>query len=101
MLEWLGDVGGLFDGLRIIGHFFVAPIASYAMRTELLTLIFRLIVIRKSKPERLPGMRESTDSNHVAKKIHRQSMLKNILCPCLKQRLRNKKMLVRADSAMN
>ena len=36
ILDWLGDVGGLFDGLKIIGSFIIAPIASFAMKTELL-----------------------------------------------------------------
>ena len=40
MLEWLGDVGGLFEGLNGIGFFLVAPIASYAMRMEILTKTF-------------------------------------------------------------
>ena len=40
MLEWLGDVGGLFEGLNGIGFFLVAPIASYAMRMEILTTTF-------------------------------------------------------------
>lgn len=40
MLEWLGDTGGLFEGFNVIGAFIVAPIATYAMRMQLLTLSF-------------------------------------------------------------
>ena len=40
MLEWLGDVGGLFEGLNGIGFFLVAPLATFAMRMELLTSTF-------------------------------------------------------------
>ena len=36
-LEWLGDVGGLFEGLKIISGFFIAPIASFALRVKLFT----------------------------------------------------------------
>lgn len=35
MLDWVGDVGGLLDGLKLVGGFFVAPIAMAAMRVEL------------------------------------------------------------------
>jgi len=40
LLEWLGDVGGLFDALKIIGHWLVVPSASYALKTELVSSIF-------------------------------------------------------------
>ena len=30
-LEWLGDVGGLFDALRIIGAVLVGPLAALRM----------------------------------------------------------------------
>ena len=35
-MEWLGDVGGLFDGLRGVGHLFIGPIATIAMQRLLL-----------------------------------------------------------------
>ena len=36
-LEWLCDVGGLFEGLKIISGFFIAPAASFALRVKLFT----------------------------------------------------------------
>ena len=33
LLEWLGDVGGLFDGLLIIGSSLVGPFAALSMQT--------------------------------------------------------------------
>ena len=48
MLEWLGDMGGLFDALRIIGSFFVVPVSAYALESNLLATIFRY---RKSMKE--------------------------------------------------
>ena len=67
MLEWLGDVGGLFEALSAIGYFIVAPVSAFAMKTKLLTLVFRLIVRQKaSSPEikqpNLPMMTESLAS---------------------------------------
>ena len=37
-LEWLGDVGGLFDGLRLTAHIFIGPIATYSIKSHLLRL---------------------------------------------------------------
>ena len=40
-LEWLGDVGGLFDALVLIGRFLVGPITVFTVKVELLTQVFR------------------------------------------------------------
>ena len=40
MLEWFGDVGGLLEALKILGGFIVMPIASFALKSKLLSLIF-------------------------------------------------------------
>lgn len=40
VLEWLGDVGGLFDGFVLIARYLIAPIATYAIKTELLSAAF-------------------------------------------------------------
>ena len=37
----VGDVGGLFDGLILLGNFLVSPVASIALKSKLLTYIFR------------------------------------------------------------
>ena len=39
-LEWLGDVGGLFDALKYFGILIVAPFARFNLKTELLSSIF-------------------------------------------------------------
>ena len=31
ILEWLGDVGGLFDMLCLIGGFLIGPLATYSL----------------------------------------------------------------------
>ena len=43
-LEWLGDVGGLFDAVVIVGGVFIAPIATIALKIELLTEVFRKVL---------------------------------------------------------
>ena len=48
-LEWLGDIGGLFYALRMIGLLSVSPAAMYYLKVELLTQNFRFI---PSKPAR-------------------------------------------------
>lgn len=39
-LEWLGDIGGLFDAMRIIGQAIVAPVAIFATKAELMKQAF-------------------------------------------------------------
>ena len=41
-LEWLGDVGGLFDGLRLIAQLVIGPFSAFALKAELLKKFFRL-----------------------------------------------------------
>ena len=40
MLEWVGDIGGLFEGLRFIVHAFIAPLTGYAVKTAILSAAF-------------------------------------------------------------
>ena len=41
ILEWLGDVGGLFDMLGLIGGGLVAPFSAFAVKAEMMTSAFR------------------------------------------------------------
>ena len=41
-LEWLGDVGGLYDGLRIFISFILSPISVFALKSEIFVSIFRI-----------------------------------------------------------
>ena len=43
ILEFLGDVGGLFDGLKIIGGLFVSPIAAFVLKVTLMAGDFKLV----------------------------------------------------------
>ena len=40
-LEWLGDVGGLYDALRLIGLLTITPFGTFARKAMLLSEIFR------------------------------------------------------------
>ena len=40
-LEWLGDIGGLYDALRIIGVLAMWPFTSFKLKSELLSNVFR------------------------------------------------------------
>lgn len=42
-LEWLGEIGGLFEIFRMFGLLLVGTFASYNRKSELLTKIFRFI----------------------------------------------------------
>ena len=32
LLDWIGDIGGLFDGLNLLISKFIAPIAAFALQ---------------------------------------------------------------------
>ena len=40
-MEWLGDIGGLYDALRLIGYALVLPVTSFQLKAELLSQVFR------------------------------------------------------------
>ena len=40
-LEWLGDIGGLYDALRLIGLLMMSPFSSFFLKSELLSQVFR------------------------------------------------------------
>ena len=42
LLDWFGDVRSLFDGLKLIGYFLVAPFASFNLRQQLPSLGFKI-----------------------------------------------------------
>ena len=42
LLDWLGDLGGLFDALWYIAHFIVQPASAFVLKTTLLASFFRL-----------------------------------------------------------
>ena len=42
ILEFLGDVGGLLDGLKLAVGFFVTPIATFALKFKLVAGSFQL-----------------------------------------------------------
>ena len=33
LLDWLGDLGGLFDALYLIGYALIAPLANFALNS--------------------------------------------------------------------
>ena len=83
MLEWLGDIGGLFEGLNGIGYFLVAPLAAFAMKMELLTSTFSFA-------------KKRYDSLKPPTAIPEQSFASSMLC-CETKNRRYKKMLRRAE----
>ena len=41
LLEWLGDVGGLFDGLKLIASPLTGLLAAHNLKSSLLSIAFR------------------------------------------------------------
>ena len=52
-LEWLGDIGGLYDALLFIGKVVVSPIALLSLKAELVTRAFgdRLSSFKEVAPQ--------------------------------------------------
>ena len=46
-MDFLGDIGGLYDALRIIAAAFVAPLSSFALRVDLMATLFKSSIERK------------------------------------------------------
>ena len=40
-LDWIGDVGGLYDGLRYLFGMIIAPYSSFALQSKLLVSFFK------------------------------------------------------------
>ena len=95
MLEWLGDVGGLFDGLRLIFSLLIAPVASLAMKSELLISVFREVPSTKTFVSN--RLHQWATEQHVKiqpKRIH-------LSLHCCRWKSRYRKMMDRAESKMN
>ena len=43
LLEYLGDIGGLFDALRYMGIFILGPFVSFSLQSKLLNSLFRFV----------------------------------------------------------
>ena len=43
LLEWVGDVGGLNDGLILIFSNILAPVTAFAIKSEFLSLAFKQV----------------------------------------------------------
>ena len=48
LLDWLGDLGGLFEALMYICAVIVKPLTAYTLQTSLLTSLFRFKEQRQS-----------------------------------------------------
>ena len=64
MLEYIGDIGGLFDGLTLLAAKLIAPIAAFAVKSELLSKNFTLAT---------KGLKNED-------KIKSQSYVSNLMC---------------------
>ena len=40
LLDWLGDLGGLYDALRVICGAIIAPVSNFVLEMTLLTTFF-------------------------------------------------------------
>ena len=59
-LEWLGDLGGLYDAMRLIGLSIVYPVAFFAMKAEIVMQAFGSRLLSLSKTVRPDDEKEPT-----------------------------------------
>ena len=82
LLDWLGDMGGLLDALYLIGMIVMSPFAEFALKTELLSSIFRFrgseeaLKLRTNSRKRLDFYRSFFNMHQLEDK-HILSSLKN------------------------
>ena len=51
LLEWVGDIGGLFDGLRYFGLVLIIPLKALLLKLEIASLLFRVASIDSNAEE--------------------------------------------------
>ena len=54
LLDWIGDIGGLHDGLNALGALISAPMAAFALKTRLAVFLTRFPAANSKKPENEP-----------------------------------------------
>ena len=59
-LEWLGDIGGLNDALRIIGALIIGSYSTFMLKVELLTNVFRYTDSKRYAESRTKSMYTQT-----------------------------------------
>lgn len=52
MLDWLGDWGGLLDGLRLVARFLVSPFSALALRARLVETFARVKTVQDDPSDR-------------------------------------------------
>ena len=62
LLDWLGDLGGLFDALKLLCAFAISPISGFTLKATLMATLFRQrpsdqSVTRKNSNEKEKGER--------------------------------------------
>ena len=51
LLDWMGDIGGLIDGLFLLADLFMAPLSKLALQGFIMTSLFRVYPHSASKED--------------------------------------------------
>ena len=68
-LEWLGDIGGLYDALRLIGLLTITPFGTFARKAMLLSEIFRFTESKRFADKKAKKGVLATDQQSRSSKI--------------------------------
>ena len=82
MLDFIGDIGGLFDGLRLLASALIAPLAHFTLKSELFTQLSESVGRGSPKSDSLPSrggvQSESAVADVKESGILRHSYIKSI-----------------------
>ena len=67
--EWLGDVGGLFDGMRIFGALVVSPLALLKLKAQLMNSFYYRALDGANGPSRASGPDEQKSKKKSSEQI--------------------------------
>ena len=103
MLDYLGDLGGLYDSLKVIGSVLVAPVSSFNLSKSLIFSLFK--IEDKSKKNITEGNRRKNKSANQEESIYAP---KSYIMTCIVGSICNRsvankqrKILVKAKQRVN
>ena len=76
LLDYIGDLGGLLDGLKSLCAIIIAPFSTFSLQSLLLTTIFRYRPHNDEKEQQT--IKKSAQALQNNKFVHNSHLLKNI-----------------------
>ena len=85
LLDWLGDLGGLFESLFYICAILIKPVTAFTLKSTVLTALFRYKENQNDSSERLPLAKKVQDEFQASQRIESMNYLHVRCLPCWKK----------------